>query len=147
MTLVCCGWPHPHGGSTKVWGQQVIFILKKVIFNIQPNTRALSQWATTTATSMVALVMALVVLVAWVMAIVPAMVVEAMVVMAVATSVLLSMEDTGHLDFTESILHLQWSVSPIQNPPHRLPIFTPAMLLTWSFLLHPSCDISGSIFQ
>ena len=51
--------------------------------------------------------MALVVLVAWAMAMVPAMVLEAMVVMAVATSIPLSMEDTGPLGFTENIVYLQ----------------------------------------
>lgn len=53
------------------------------------------------ATTMVALAVALVVLVAWAMVMVPAIVQEAMGVAAVATSVLLSMEDTGPLDFTE----------------------------------------------
>lgn len=50
---------------------------------------------------MVALAMALVVFVAWAMAIVLAMALEAMMVMVVATSVPLSMDDTGHLDSSE----------------------------------------------
>ena len=45
--------------------------------------------------------MALVVLVAWAMAMVLAMALEAMMVMAVATSVPLSMDDTCHLDSSE----------------------------------------------
>lgn len=48
---------------------------------------------------MVALAMALVALVAWAMAMVPAMVLGAMV--AMDTSVLLSMADTGPQDFTD----------------------------------------------
>jgi hypothetical protein len=39
--------------------------------------------------------------VVWAMAMVPAMACGAMVVMAVATSIPLSMEDTGYLDFSE----------------------------------------------
>lgn len=50
---------------------------------------------------MVALAMALVVFMAWAMAIVLAMALEAMMVMVVATSVPLSMDDTGHLDSSE----------------------------------------------
>ena len=49
--------------------------------------------------------MALAALVAWAMAMVPSMALEALV-MAVAAFVL-SIEDTGPLDFTENIVHLQ----------------------------------------
>lgn len=86
-------------------GQIVVFILQKVTFNIKPNPQVLTQWATTTATTMVALAMALVVLVAWAMVMVRAMVLEALVVMAVGTFVPLFIEDTGHLDFTKNIVH------------------------------------------
>lgn len=55
---------------------------------------------------MAALAMALVALVAWAMVTAPSMALVA-VVMAVATFVLLSMEDTGPLDFTENLAHLQ----------------------------------------
>ena len=54
---------------------------------------------------MAALAMVLVALVAWAMVMVPVMALVAMV-MAVATFAL-SMEDTGPLDFTENIVHLQ----------------------------------------
>lgn len=54
---------------------------------------------------MVALAMALVVFVAWAMAMVLAMALEAMMVMVVATSVPLSMDDTGHLDSSERSDH------------------------------------------
>lgn len=55
---------------------------------------------------MVALAMVLVALVAWAMVMVPIMALVAMV-MAVATFVPISMEDTGPLDFTENTVHLQ----------------------------------------
>ena len=60
----------------------------------------------TMATTVEALAMALVVSVASVMAMVPTTLLEAMVVVAVATSIPLSIEDTGPLDFTENMIHL-----------------------------------------
>lgn len=57
------------------------------------------------ATPMVALALALVVLVAWAMVIVLTMILEALVVMVVNSFILLSIGDTGHLDFTKNIFH------------------------------------------
>ena len=51
MTLVCCALLHPHWGGIKVWMQLVIFILRKLTFNIQPNLQPLTHWATITATT------------------------------------------------------------------------------------------------
>lgn len=124
MKLPCCGLPHPHWGSIKVLAQVVIFILWKVTFNFKPNPQALTQWASTTATTMAALTMVLLALVAWAMVMVPTLALVAMV-MAVATFVPVSMEDTGPLDFTEKTVNLQWSISLIQNSSPRLTIFTP----------------------
>ena len=85
--------------------QLVISILGRVTFDIQPSPQALTQWATTTATTMMALAMASVDLVAWAMATAPPVVLEAMVVMAVATSILLSMGDSHHLDSSVNTVH------------------------------------------
>lgn len=143
MTLVCCGLPHPQWRSIKVQVQLVIFILRRVTFDIQPDPQALTQWATTMITATAALAMASVVSEDWATAMAPVMAWEAMEVMAVATSVPLSMEDTCPLDFTENTVLLQWSVSLIQNSSPRQLIFTPAMLLTWSFFFIPSVIILG----
>lgn len=62
MTFVTCGLSHPYGGDLKIWMQLVIFILRKLTFNIQPNLQALTQWAAAMETTTAALAMALVVL-------------------------------------------------------------------------------------
>ena len=100
---ICVLWltAHPYGGDIKVCMQLVIYILRKLTFNIQPNLQPLTQCATTTATTMAALAVALVVWVAWAMVLVPAMALDVMVVMALATSAPLSMEDIHQLDSFE----------------------------------------------
>ena len=55
---------------------------------------------------MVALAMASVVSEAWATAMAPVMALEAMEVMAVATSILLSMEDIHPLDFSKNVFQL-----------------------------------------
>ena len=55
---------------------------------------------------MVALATALVVSEAWATAMAPVMALEAMEVMAVATSILLSMEDIHPLDFSKNVFQL-----------------------------------------
>lgn len=80
----------------------MIFISQE--YPLQHPTRTSSP--DTMATTVEALAMALVVSVASVTAMVPTTLLEAMVVVAVATSIPLSIEDTGPLDFTENMIHL-----------------------------------------
>ena len=101
--------------------QLMIFILRKLTLNIQPNLQPPAQWATTTATTMAALAVALVVWMAWSMALVPAMALDVMVVMALATSAPLSMEDIHHLDSSERPGHYLGTQFLLSNTSNMLP--------------------------
>ena len=143
MTLVCCGLPHPQWRSIKVQVQLVVFILRRVTFDIHPNPQALTQWATTTATATVALATASVVSEGWAMATAPVMALEAMEVMAVATSVPLPMEDTCPPDFTE-VTVLYSSLFPWSRI-HHLDCLSSLLLCYWheaSFFI-PSVILLG----
>lgn len=110
MTFVTCGLSHTYGGDLKVWMQLVIFILRKLPFNIQPNLQALTQWAAAMETTMAALAMALVVWVAWPMALVPAMALDVIVVMALATSAPLSSERPDHSLGTQCLSNFHYLI-------------------------------------